>query len=596
VKYISNISWLLFTTLFCIHCKEGHAQVLVVEHLGNDVVAELNAAGALKVSGELVEHDNHSDAGNLIWQRSNGETYDSKLVFSSSVIKVKSTVVTNNITNAETGNLIVDASQDPDLPTTHLDGDAEFDGTLSLRGAAIDGGIPYAAVAYLDRDVFEMNSETNGFKNQYSSLHNDVRINNDASSYFHVNDHLGSARMVIDGEFTIAEATAYHAYGKMEKILLAPDKMRQNFTEKEYDDDGGVALIEIDVQFTNVEGINASTRAELIIEITQAMENDAMTIPLNRIGNALSKQTQLAFVNELEIVSIAIRVNNVTNDILYILDMSGEHSMEQRTVSIGDIFSIEALCDISAIPEIPNQETPFTDIAQPRILDNAAKGDGEFFAGIGQFYFGARYYDADIGRWTTTDPAEEFWDLYNYVGGNPVAFFDPVGLEKAYFLWSFSEEREQTKDQFNQAKDIYKSWNDEIKTAIKKYGEGEVYVKGPDNPATLKDFNKAFTDQEALSIVTGSHGWETGGLELSDGNSFFPEDQIPLPNLQILVLEGCYQGNTISKALWMKHLGLKEDQIIAWKSGVFAEDIVKFNKKGPKDPWDNSSLKSSLGY
>jgi uncharacterized protein RhaS with RHS repeats len=44
------------------------------------------------------------------------------------------------------------------------------------------------------------------------------------------------------------------------------------------------------------------------------------------------------------------------------------------------------------------------------------------------FYFGKRYYDAEIGRWICIDPAKQFFDGYNYTGGNPINLTDPDGL------------------------------------------------------------------------------------------------------------------------------------------------------------------------
>src|SRR5690554_5918664 len=54
--------------------------------------------------------------------------------------------------------------------------------------------------------------------------------------------------------------------------------------------------------------------------------------------------------------------------------------------------------------------------------DTTSGDDGE-----GWYYFGARYYDSDIGRWISCDPAKEFWDLYRYTT-NPINFLDPNGL------------------------------------------------------------------------------------------------------------------------------------------------------------------------
>ncbi len=46
--------------------------------------------------------------------------------------------------------------------------------------------------------------------------------------------------------------------------------------------------------------------------------------------------------------------------------------------------------------------------------------------------FGARDYDAETGRWTAKDPigfAGGLTSLYDYVGGDPVNYLDPSGLE-----------------------------------------------------------------------------------------------------------------------------------------------------------------------
>ncbi len=93
-------------------------------------------------------------------------------------------------------------------------------------------------------------------------------------------------------------------------------------------------------------------------------------------------------------------------------------------------------------------------------------------------YRGARFYDADVGRFLSLDPlAVEYpnWSDYNYVLGNPIIFIDPDGRNTTYydsdgnFLW-YSYDDEDDAVTFI-PKNKIKEFNDIIDQAGKKCGD-----------------------------------------------------------------------------------------------------------------------------
>ena len=53
---------------------------------------------------------------------------------------------------------------------------------------------------------------------------------------------------------------------------------------------------------------------------------------------------------------------------------------------------------------------------------------GKFFdKTTGLYYFNARWYDCELGRFTTQDPARDGMNWWAYCGGNPITFVDPDG-------------------------------------------------------------------------------------------------------------------------------------------------------------------------
>jgi RHS repeat-associated protein len=64
-------------------------------------------------------------------------------------------------------------------------------------------------------------------------------------------------------------------------------------------------------------------------------------------------------------------------------------------------------------------------------------------------YFGARYYDAGIGKWLSVDPLSEKYhnySSYNYVLGNPLIYFDPDGKQVRGESYVFKKHWKNLKD------------------------------------------------------------------------------------------------------------------------------------------------------
>ncbi len=52
----------------------------------------------------------------------------------------------------------------------------------------------------------------------------------------------------------------------------------------------------------------------------------------------------------------------------------------------------------------------------------------------GLYYFNARWYDQNTGRFTSEDPIRDGMNWYVYCGNNPLRFIDPTGLINLPFV------------------------------------------------------------------------------------------------------------------------------------------------------------------
>ena len=74
-----------------------------------------------------------------------------------------------------------------------------------------------------------------------------------------------------------------------------------------------------------------------------------------------------------------------------------------------------------------NSYAPFGEVFAPTVIDGTGYTGHVMDQVTGLTYMQARYYDPQIGRFLSTDPAAAGFNLYNYANNNPYHFTDPDG-------------------------------------------------------------------------------------------------------------------------------------------------------------------------
>ena len=108
-----------------------------------------------------------------------------------------------------------------------------------------------------------------------------------------------------------------------------------------------------------------------------------------------------------------------------------EGPVERRYLHTDHLGSVTAVTDEAGSLVWAAGYTPFGGTGDPqRMGERYALFTGkQFDPDVGLYYFNARWYDPEAGRFISEDPARDGGNWYAYCENNPVGFVDPSGLD-----------------------------------------------------------------------------------------------------------------------------------------------------------------------
>lgn len=346
---------------------------------------------------------------------------DLKLIISDYELRVKGEIIENNANDPVIGEMQIENKQTATVPIqSYLGFNGNNDGDLFLKGLLELNPTPISMVAYLDDFVFEKDVLSHTPQFAYSLVGREGKIIESDICHYYIKDHLGSTRMVFDDQLNLVDAVAYQAYGTQMPLIEPSDEAREKFTGKELDKEGNVGLIDLNITLSSFVDIPTTvTNENTLFTVVYKPEGGGPTeekkleMQVSHVSSEIWLKHSFALSDNKTVDMLLITIENTVPEVSYLLDITDQE------VSSGDSLYVELNQNVNDIPYDQNI------VSSPDFY--ITHYEFEAFCGINMDYFGARYYDPEVGIFISTDPADYYWNSYSYVGGNPIILTDQTG-------------------------------------------------------------------------------------------------------------------------------------------------------------------------
>jgi len=122
-------------------------------------------------------------------------------------------------------------------------------------------------------------------------------------------------------------------------------------------------------------------------------------------------------------------------------------------------------------------------------------------SGIQCYYFGARYFDPEVGVWGSCDPVEQFYNAYLYASCNPISHIDTDGrldIISHYILGGFKEA----------AGDFWRVENPLVKWGWLNNPNKENLARRIHNFKSTEDVERFFSEHDPSEFGLSPSDWE----------------------------------------------------------------------------------------